>query len=190
MPLSRALSIEPKDYAMASPMTERVLNKARAQAPATITKQSRGKPTNKPRTSFQAFTVSQLLETYRDPRAILLELASMDTIELAKLCQCSILEAIGERRLCAQAVLPYVAQKLPVQVDMRHTKAIHLNIVDSTQYQELQAIAGDAMQLVTGQVIESAIAEDGEAQGEQLLTDESEQTDVQPPVPATPGSTE
>ena len=49
----------------------------------------------------------------------------------------SLADALAERRLCAQAVLPYVAQKLPVQVDMRHTRAIVLNIVDDRQYEEL-----------------------------------------------------
>jgi hypothetical protein len=70
-------------------------------------------------------------------------------------------DALAERRLCAQAVLPYVAQKLPVQVDMRHTKAIHLNIVDDRQYAELVEVAAaeDAadsfsMQLLSGQAVD------------------------------------
>ena len=41
------------------------------------------------------------------------------------------------------AVLPYVASKMPVQVDMRHTRAIHLNIVDEKQYQELVEVAAE-----------------------------------------------
>jgi hypothetical protein len=90
---------------------------------------------------FKAWTVAKLLETYRDPRAILLEIASMDTKALAAEMKGTLADALAERRLCAQAVLPYVAQKLPVQVDMRHTRAIHLNIVDERQYQDLVEVA-------------------------------------------------
>ena len=75
------------------------------------------------------WTANQLLEAYRDPRQVLLQIASTDTAELAAEIGCTFLEALQERRLCAQAVLPYVAQGLPVQVDMRHSRAIHLNIV-------------------------------------------------------------
>jgi hypothetical protein len=125
------------------------------RAPARITKRPAGEPSR-----FQIWTVSQLLERRRDPRDILLEIASMDTQELARLCDCTMLEALGERRLCATNVLPYVAQKLPIQVDMRHTKAIHLNIVDDVQYQELVTLAetpdaNDHMQLQ----LEQSIAE-------------------------------
>ena len=89
-----------------------------------------------PPRKFTAYTVAQLLETYRDPRAVLLEIALL-TPKAREDLACSMADAMAERRLCAQAVLPYVAQKLPVQVDMRHTRAIHLNIVDDRQYQDL-----------------------------------------------------
>lgn len=109
------------------------------KAPGTISKQHRGKPSS--RKSFKVWTVSALLERYQDPRAILLEIASTPTAQLAEQMNASLADALAERRLCAQAVLPYVAQKLPVQVDMRHTKAIHLNIVDDRQYAELVEVA-------------------------------------------------
>lgn len=166
---------------------ERTMQKATRLAPATIAKQHRGKPA--PRKSFKAYTVSQLLETYRDPRAVLMEIASMNTADLAKLAQCSLMDAMQERRLCAQAVLPYVAQKLPIQVDMRHTKAIHLNIVDEAQYHELLEVAetpvddGMNMQLI-GQAIaqESDQAGSGtQTQGEQT----GDRTPVTPPVAET-----
>lgn len=135
------------------------MKRAIAKSPATIKKAST--PTHR----FKAYTVSQLLESYRDPRAVLLEIAGTETIALAKQLDCTLIEAMGERRLAAQTVLPYVAQKLPVQVDMRHTRAIHLNIVDATQYTQLQQIAEGAetieAQLITSAVHESAI-EDGD----------------------------
>src|SRR5262245_3149830 len=107
------------------------------------------------------WTVSRLLEAWSDPRAVLLEIASMDTHKLAELAKCSPLEALQERRLCAQAVLPYVAQKLPAQIEMRTHKAIHLNIVDETTYTELAAIAEDkpadgdiSLQMIPGKPVE------------------------------------
>lgn len=162
---------------------DRATKRAIAQTPATIVKAHRGQPSR-----FTVYTVTQLLERHRDPRDVLLELASMETEELAKRAGCTYLEAFAERRLCAGTVLPYVASKMPVQVDMRHTKAIHLNIVDAGQYQQLQAIASDdsqAMQIVTGQAIESAI-EQAEADDAQAADDG--QRDVQSTVPAQPGS--
>ena len=59
---------------------DKVTAAAARVAPATI-----AKPRKPRKPSFHAYTVSQLLANYRDPRAILLELASMDTFELARL---------------------------------------------------------------------------------------------------------
>ncbi len=117
----------------------RALAQAIKRTPVAMSKLGRGQRSGKRR--FEAYTVSQLLETFRDPRAVLLEIAETDTFALAKKLGCSPIDALAERRLCAQSVLPYVAQKLPIQVDMRHTKAIHLNIVDERQYQELIDVA-------------------------------------------------
>ena len=88
--------------------------------PARMTKVARGQRAAR----FQAFTVSQLLETYRDPRAVLLEIAGTDTAKLATTLNCSMQDALAERRLCAQAVLPYVGQAAH-PVDMRSTRAIN-----------------------------------------------------------------
>jgi hypothetical protein len=114
---------------MTRPATQRVLDKAIGQAPATIAKLSRGKPTSRERKTFQAFTVSQLLKRNRDPRDVLLEIASTSTLDLAKTLAMHgqpsgdkdelgnliayevkphhIADALAERRLCAQAVLPF-----------------------------------------------------------------------------------
>ena len=127
---------------MPATRAEKTVRLAARKAPATIAQQSRGQPTK--RKSFKAYTVSQLLETYRDPRAVLMEIASTETATLAKTLNCSMQDALAERRLCAQAVLPYVAQKLPAQVDMRLTRAINLNIVDDRQYADLVAVAAEA----------------------------------------------
>jgi len=125
------------------------------------------------------YTVSQLLETYKDPRAILLEIASMTIDQLVELAKCTPLEALQEKRLCATNVLPYVVQKLPISVDMRHTKAIHLNIVDQREYEALVVTATSdeqPMQLITGATVtESDATPDAQQEGE---------TDVGPSVAA------
>lgn len=139
------------------------MKRAVDRVPATISKASNGQPSK-----FQIYTVSQLLESFRDPRAVLLEIASTETSALAETLGCTLMEALGERRLAAQTVLPYVAQKLPVQVDMRHTKAIHLNIVDERQYKDLISIADATdQQAIEAQIIEGIAREhDDETQAD------------------------
>lgn len=154
------------------------MREAAKRAPGTITQQHRGQPSS--RKSFKVWTVSQLLETYRDPRAVLLEIAGTDTEKLATTLNCSMQDALAERRLCAQAVLPYVAQKLPAQVDMRLTRAINLNIVDDRQYQDLVAVAAtqaDDADTFTMALLPTTQAED-------------EETSVTPPMAAPPGERE
>jgi hypothetical protein len=78
-----------------------------------------------------------------------------------------IADALAERRLCAQAVLPYVSQKLPINVDMRSTKAIHLNILNSDQYEDLVKVAaepGDGAQSISVQLMNGIVAETTEPQ--------------------------
>jgi hypothetical protein len=116
---------------------ETAVARAIKRNPATMTKVARGQRPAR----FQAYTVSQLLETYRDPRAVLLEIASMSIDALCKLAKCSPMEALQEKRLCAAAALPYVCSKMPISVDMKHTKAITLNIVDDAEYQALVEIS-------------------------------------------------
>ena len=117
------------------------MDQAIKRVPATIAKPSRGQPVKKERKNFHIYTVSQLLETFRDPRAVLLEIASTETQALAEQLGVSMHEALQERRLAAQTVLPYVSQKLPVQVDMRHTRAIVLNMLDKDEYTALESVA-------------------------------------------------
>lgn len=85
----------------------------------------------KPDRKVREYNVAQLLNQYRDPRAVLLEIASTPTAKLAETLRCSALEASQERRHAALAVLPYVASKMPVQVDMRHTRAVHIHFDDA-----------------------------------------------------------
>lgn len=162
--------------------TQRVVDAAIKRAPATITKRSRGQPSKDPtKRSFKAYTVTELLTKWRDPRDVLLEIASMDTAELAEKIGCTKYEALGERRLCAQTVLPYVAAKMPVQVDMRSQRTINLNIVDSTQMQQLEQLASEP-QLIEAQVL-TTIGTEGDATEDSLA--EGDETSVQPSAPST-----
>ncbi len=156
---------------MPAPNTASAVENAIKRHPGNMRRKLAAKP--KTRSKATIFTVSQLLETYRDPRAILLEIASTDTHKLAEQTGCTPLEALAERRMCAQAVLPYVVQKLPVQVDMRHTRAIHLNIVDDRQYEQLLDLtaepgADDSEGLAIG-VLPTVV--DDTQQSERSLTD-------------------
>ena len=147
---------------------------------------------------YTAYTVARLLQEFRDPRAILLEIASTDTLELAKLfagtdpdtgapntpTPTHIMTAVAERRQCATHVLPYVVPKMPVQLDMRHTKAIHLNIVDERQFTELQQLASDDAADPDGLSIQLINATPVEAE---QSGHEDDGTGVRPSAPAPPG---
>ena len=73
-------------------------------------------------------TVNWLLQRYQDPRAVLLALAGMPVAEMMAITGCSAMEAIAEKRLSAAAVLPYVAQKQPLAVDVTSHKVVTLSI--------------------------------------------------------------
>jgi hypothetical protein len=156
---------------MSRKSAETVVKSAVQNTHATVRKQRNRRPV------FKAWTVSQLLEQYRDPRAILLEIASMDTAKLAAEMHGTLADALAERRLCAQAVLPYVAQKLPVQVDMRHTRAIVLNIVDDRQYEELVTLDAEQTDDETGFNLQLMTGQAGEETSERPVT---------PPAPTPP----
>jgi hypothetical protein len=178
---------------------QRTIDQAIRKAPATITKQHRGQPSRRERRSFKAWTVSQLLETFRDPREILLEIASKDTAELAKEMNASLSDALAERRLCSVALLPYLCAKQPVAVDLRSSRTIHLNLVTEAQYQELQAVAEEpaddaesfSMQLIAASPAQEttttqAVSEttDGVAQRGEKQSAERGERPVTPPVAA------
>jgi hypothetical protein len=73
-------------------------------------------------------TIAWLLARHRDPRQVLLEVAQANVADLAALLGCSLQEAMVEKRLCAVGVLPYVAQKQPLAVDVTGRQVVYLNI--------------------------------------------------------------
>jgi hypothetical protein len=92
----------------------------------------RGRPAGSKNLRTQK-TVNWLLARHRDPRQVLLEIAEANPVDLAALLQCTFHEAMQEIRLAAIGVLPYIAQKMPLAVDVRHLRAVHLTIVEGGQ---------------------------------------------------------
>lgn len=76
-------------------------------------------------------TTAFLMARHRDPREVLLEIAEANVNDLAGLLKCTLHEALQEKRLAAIGVLPYVAQKLPLAVDVTNWKGIRLVIEDT-----------------------------------------------------------
>ena len=90
-------------------------------------------------------TTAFLLARHRDPREVLLEIAEANVADLAALYACSLMEAGQEKRLAAAAVLPYVASRMPLQLDVTKRSVVYLNIVDG---QSQQVDPGDGIGLV------------------------------------------
>jgi|SRR5579862_6449925 len=71
-----------------------------------------------------------LLRQYADPRAVLLQIAQAPVDELVAKLGCTALEALQEKRLAAIGVLPYVAQRQPLAVDVTNRSVVYLTIQD------------------------------------------------------------
>lgn len=65
---------------------------------------------------------------YPDARERLLAVGTASPHDLAHLWGCSVFEAVQEQRLCLGLVLPFVAQKQPLSVDLNTKTAVYLTI--------------------------------------------------------------
>ena len=81
-----------------------------------------------------ADVAERLLQRYEDPRDVLCAIAAADVGTLAQLYQCTPLEAGVEKRLAATAVLPYLASKQPVAIDVSRTTVVTLTINTGDAY--------------------------------------------------------
>lgn len=94
-------------------------------------------------------TIAWLLGRHRDPRAVLLEIAEANVNDLAALLSCSLHEAMQEKRLAAIGVLPYVAQKQPLAIDVTNRSVVYLTINEGSS-----EASGDGLGL-TAKLIEN-----------------------------------
>ena len=98
--------------------------------------------------------VEYLLSRHRDPCEVLLETAEAQVSNLAALLGCTVFEALKEKRLAASAVLPYVAQRQPLMVDVSHRNPVYLAITDG------QAAPADSVTgLIAARVVDPAAVE-------------------------------
>lgn len=73
-------------------------------------------------------TIAWLLSRHKDPREVLLEIAQANVADLAALAGCDLFQALQEKRLAATAVLPYVAQRQPLALDVTNKSVVYLTI--------------------------------------------------------------
>lgn len=66
-------------------------------------------------------------------------LATMPVQELAAALGCKPFEALQEQRLWLSTVLPYVAARMPIAVDVTNHRVVNLTIVDGTEAVEHDA---------------------------------------------------
>lgn len=67
---------------------------------------------------------------YGDPREVLAQMMSAPVEELMTQLECSRMEAWQEKRHAAVALLPFVASRMPISVDVTNRKVVHLTIVE------------------------------------------------------------
>ena len=112
----------------APPLTEA------GKAKAIVYKRGPGRPLGS-RNRRTERTAAFLLSRHRDPREILLEIAEANVDDLAALLQCSPHEAMQEKRLAAVGVLPYIAAKKPIEIDVTKRSVVFLNIIEGAAVQ-------------------------------------------------------
>ena len=107
-------------------------------------------------------TVAFLLARHRDPREVLLELAEANVADLAALLGCSLYQAAQEKRLAAIGVLPYVAQRMPLAVDVTNRQVVYLTINEG-QVEQSEATS-DSVAVRVLQNVEYQEVSDGQEQ--------------------------
>ena len=75
-------------------------------------------------------TLERLRRDHRDPREVLLEIAEAQVDDLAALYGCTNFEAAQEKRLAATAVLPFLASRQPIELDLTQKSVVYLTIND------------------------------------------------------------
>jgi len=94
-------------------------------------------------------TVAWLLSKHRDPREVLLEIAEANPFDLAAEYGCTPWEAVQEKRAAANAVLPYVAERRPIAINL-DGKVVHL-VLEAPKAD--QAVAEDGTIEIIGEIV-------------------------------------
>jgi hypothetical protein len=105
-------------------------------------------------------TAALLMQRLGDPRERLLWIANKHPADLAALLGCTLIEALQEIRHAAVAVLPYIAKKLPIDVDLTNRQVVILRVDETAplitdgdgvgltarviETQDYQEVSGDA----------------------------------------------
>lgn len=88
-----------------------------------------GRPPNS-RNKFNERAIAWLRAKYPDARERLLAIGTANPADLAALWGCKIFEAVQEQRLCLGLVLPFVAQKQPLSIDVNNKTWVTLTVVE------------------------------------------------------------
>ena len=141
-----------EDWDEAEPELDLGLPAPTTAAGRTLVEERRGPGRPKgARNKRTAQTVERLLSRFEDPRAVLLAIAQTPVDELAATLGCSALQALQERRLAAIGVLPYVAQRQPISVDVTNRQVVHLTIIEGELAEATDADDG----LLVAQVVQA-----------------------------------
>ena len=96
------------------------------------TKPARGRPPGAKNKRTEAW-VDYLAAKYSDPREVLAQCYSRNTHSLALELGCTVLEAYKVQQAAATALLPYVAQKQPQALEVKHRSGIFVAIMGLTE---------------------------------------------------------
>ena len=100
-----------------------------------------------------------LLGQYSSPLEVLAQIATARVDALVAQLGCSAIEALGEKRLAAIALLPFVHSRMPIAVDVTDRRVVQLTIVDGA----VSAAAGEDPGLTARivEVLENQGVDDG-----------------------------
>ena len=109
-------------------------------------------------------TLAWLRAKYPDPRERMLAIVAANPAYLAAIWGCKIFDAVQEQRLCAAIVMPFVAQKQPLSVDLNTKTAVYLTIVEGDQSHETGITVDVTPQVVSIEEIQG-LKDDDKAKG-------------------------
>lgn len=101
-----------------------------------------------------------LLGKYASPLEVLAQIATAPVDALVGQLGCSPIEALGEKRLAAIALLPFLHSRMPIAVDVTDRRVVQLTIVDAAVAAESGTDLGLTARVV--EVLENQGVDDGD----------------------------